>query len=170
MDGSVESLYDDYLSLRDVLKDDPSGLVSLERIFPKALLLASASFLEVTTTHAVSMLFSVTDAPELQLFIERKALKRQFHTLFDWDRQKANGFFAMFGDACRDRYKKEYQADANLSESADSFLEIGSLRNQLVHQNYADFNLSKTAEEIAALHARAVAFPGMLKEIITRNN
>jgi len=116
------------------------------------------------------MLFSVTDAPELQLFIERKALKRQFHTLFDWDRQKANGFFAMFGDACRDRYKKEYQADANLSESADSFLEIGSLRNQLVHQNYADFNLSKTAEEIAALHARAVAFPGMLKEIITRNN
>ena len=39
-----------------------------------------------------------------------------------------------------------------------AFLEIGNLRNQLVHENYADFRLDKTVDEIYGLYRTALYF------------
>lgn len=162
-----ESLYNDYNSLREgPLALDPSGLSALELTYPKVLLLASASYLEVATTEVVTGLFERPDVPELRIFVERRSLKRQFHSLFDWDSAKANKLFAFFGDDCKARFIEKKRQDAEFSGSVDAFMEIGSLRNQLVHNNYAEFTLNKTAEEIKSLHKLASSFPPMIPSIV----
>lgn len=155
-----DSLFDDYTALRSgPLAQDPSGLSALELTYPKVLLLASASFLEVATVEAVSQLFHRPEIPELRVFVERRSLKHNFHSLFNWTTPTANGFFAFFGSDCKDRFTARKKVDAEFKAAVDAFLEIGSLRNQLVHNNYAEFTLEKTAGDIRDLHRTASKFP-----------
>ena len=44
--------------------------------------------------------------------------------------------------------KQRVQEDRDFDESVKAFLEIGNLRNQMVHEDYADFQLNKTVEEV----------------------
>jgi hypothetical protein len=74
---------------------DASGLASLERIYPKALLLSSASYLEAITVEAVGELFHLELSPQLRIFVERRSLNHQFHSLFEWgDKPSAAKFFS----------------------------------------------------------------------------
>ena len=60
------------------------------------------------------------------------------------------------------------KASAALDEAIRAFLELGQMRNELVHENFATFALEKTSEEIYALYSKAVpfveAFPLHLRE------
>ncbi|MER6794411.1 HEPN domain-containing protein [Amycolatopsis mediterranei] len=162
-----DTLFDDYRALRDgPLSQDPSGLNAMEQTYPKVLLLASASYLEVATTEVIAGLFHREDAPELGIFVERRSLKRQFHSLFDWENRKSNQFFSYFGDDCKARFLERMKLDTNFSAAVEAFLEIGALRNKLVHQNYAQFQLDKTAEEIKVLHRMASTFPQEIPSLI----
>jgi hypothetical protein len=163
-----DSLFDDYTALRSgPLAQDPSGLSALELTYPKVLLLASASFLEVATVEAVSQLFHRPELPELRTFVERRSLNHQFHSLFDWKTPTANGFFAFFGGDCKGRFTARKDTDAEFKAAVDAFLEIGSLRNQLVHNNYAEFTLEKTAPEIRHLHRTASNFPPQIAALVS---
>ena len=46
------------------------------------------------------------------------------------------------------------------------FCEIGDLRNQLVHQNYAAFVMTKTADEVHALYLSALHFMAFLPRLL----
>jgi len=83
---------------------------------------------------------------------------RQYHTWFDWTRNNANTFFAMFGDGFKGHMAKVIDGDENLAKSISDFMEIGRERNRLVHQDYGSFFLEKTAEEIFASYASALLF------------
>lgn len=48
--------------------------------------------------------------------------------------------------------------ESDLVDAIRSFLELGSLRNQLVHRDFANFPLDKTGQEIFELYKRAVRF------------
>ena len=50
------------------------------------------------------------------------------------------------------------QRDAELKDALAAFLELGNLRNELVHGNFAAFPFNKTAEEVYALYQRADKF------------
>ena len=67
--------------------------------------------------------------------------------------------------------KQKVRKDAKLDESVKAFLEIGHLRNQLVHKNYADFQLEKTLEEIYYRYQQAnrflITFPIVIRDCIT---
>jgi hypothetical protein len=81
--------------------------------------------------------------------IRIKAISRQYHTWFKWDRCDAGPFYALFGE-CGSVLKRAVAADPDIAKGQSAFLQLGDLRNQLVHENFATFPLTKTAEDIFA--------------------
>ena len=44
--------------------------------------------------------------------------------------------------------RERVRVDLGLAESIRAFLELGNLRNEAVHENYAVFFLNKTVDEV----------------------
>lgn len=161
-DTIVERLHGEFQALVAVLEKEaePSLRVTADDIFRKVLLLSAASHFEHQVTEAV-VAFTARASGESERvveFVRRKALSRQYHTLFEWERNNANGFFALFGDAFKANMEGLVKNDAGLAEAIRAFLEIGRERNRMIHQDLASFSLEKTAAEIFALYQRASRF------------
>ncbi|WP_410210098.1 HEPN domain-containing protein [Aquirhabdus sp.] len=147
---AVQKLYIDHQDYYKFLMEN--GQISFANDylsqFSKIFLLAAASYFEGSLLRAIHGMVNPSKCVLTTDFIDNKALKRQYHTLFDWATPSASGFFSLFGVGFKDFMKAKIRNDANLKESINSFLEIGSLRNQLVHNNFATFALQATASEI----------------------
>jgi hypothetical protein len=145
-----------------------SAQVVVEDHARKALLLSVASHFEHKLTGHLKQLSSMSKNTFLTEFVIRKAITRQYHTLFKWDCKNANSFFALFGADFKQRMETKVKANTDLDNSIRAFLELGSLRNQLVHNDYATFSLEKTSDEIYLLYQTALYFidslPGYLSE------
>jgi hypothetical protein len=72
--------------------------------------------------------------------------------------KNANNFFRLFGESFKNFIKTEVQNNITLEESIKAFLEIGNDRNRLIHGNYGNFSLEKTAEEIFRSYRKASFF------------
>lgn len=133
----------------------------VEVFLSKTLLLSCASYFESRITNAISdYAKKVSNADEaLTSLVRTKAIERQYHTYFQWREgsRSANPFFAMFGSALKDSAKQELK-NVELSQAAAAFLELGDLRNLLVHENFASYPLEKTADEIYQLYGAALRF------------
>ena len=103
METPVDSIYKEYKSLDDFLEDksEISFRMSSETQFKKNLIMASASFFETEIIKIVTEYCSEisTDNKVVMSFINNKAIKRQYHTYFDWENKNGyNRFFGMFGE------------------------------------------------------------------------
>jgi hypothetical protein len=169
----VERLVTDNSALMAYLRDqgEISFLSNMESSVPKIILLAAASDLEHQVQQIILGYYDkVTNACEFAgKFVFNKAVRFQFHTYFDWSSRSANAFFALFGERFRDKAKAAVRADDRLLQSIKDFCEVGDLRNQLVHQNYAAFVLAKTAEEVYGLYSSALYFLLRLPELLEEN-
>lgn len=167
-DGPVESLYADYVGLVEDLSNsnNPSGLAALNRSYHKVVLIAAASNLEAQVKRIMKEVFEREGRPELGTFVEKRVMARNYHTLFEWDRGKATGFFASFGDNCSKRFKSMLVNDSEFRQEHDAFMKLGGLRNRLVHQDYASFSLDDTPDELIGLYRNAIRFPERFKAII----
>lgn len=114
----------------------------------KVVLLACASYFETKVTDTVLETLGTNDCSMTHSFIAKKALTRQYHTLFDWKGKNANSFLGLFGDGFREFMKAKVKDDTELDAAIKNFLELGHLRNQLAHDNYALFRLNLTVEDI----------------------
>lgn len=136
-----------------------------EQMLQKNLPLAAASFLE---ERVCALLLAFVDARtgncvELRSLVEVKAVKRQYHSLFEWEQTNGfNKFLSLFGPAFKSSVANEIAADPDLARSAKDFIEIGALRNRIVHQNYATFVVDKSAAEIYKLFEGAIRFVSFL--------
>ena len=162
MAGLIDNLYDDTSRLLTQLSE--AGDLSLQSFanenLRKVLLLSAASWFESRISAAVER-FSEVHAqghPGVMSLIKRKAIDRQYHTYFDWKSKKPGPFYGLFGEVCGDGMKKEVSSDPRLKDGLEAFLELGSLRNELVHENFAAFPFEKTAEEVHALYQKAEDF------------
>lgn len=158
----VERLHDEFVELHGFLAaNDGMVLVSVvEENFPKALLLAAASHFESRLKRAVkdfAMEAMGSDHPLVSV-IENKAIERQYHTWFDWERKNANRFFGMFGPRFKDHAGSLVKENDGLREAIVAFMEIGGDRNRLVHQDFADFQMNKTSSEVYDLYKSATVF------------
>jgi hypothetical protein len=166
----VQRLYDDHRLLLQYLneRDEPSFVSALEGTLPKVLLLAAASHLEHRIQEILIDYFRVLtgECAGAVAFVHNKAVSRQYHTYFDWDRRNANRFFALFGPDFRQEMERRCREDAALAGAIAAFMEIGSLRNQLVHQNYAVLTLGKTSQELWDLYVRALEFVELLPRLL----
>ena len=156
--------------LGHLLQSEPSLAVSSGQTLAKALLLAGASELEVDIIRVVVEFFDeITSSNDAAVkFVETKALKRQYHTLFNWDGNNANTFFALFGPDFKQYAGEQAKLNPELSSGIRDFLSLGSLRNQLVHGNFAAFSLGQTADEIFALYQSACVFRDTLPKLLRR--
>lgn len=135
-------------------------LSEVESNFKKTLLLSIASYFETEISNIITQSANRhTNNNELLVsFIKRKAISRQYHTYFAWDSRNANAFFALFGDSFKDKMIMQVRANEKLDKSIKAFLEIGNERNIMVHENFAEVPIDKTAEEIYKLYKEALIF------------
>ena len=179
----VEELLRDHRELVEYLESVNSLLLRdrAENAFAKTLLIAAASYFEVRLTQMIIDLYleMTQGADELAEFVKRQAIGRRFAQLFQWGSDEspgrnANSFYILFGERFSAHMKQRVQEDQDFDESVKAFLEIGNLRNQMVHGNYADFQLNKTVEEVYTLYSRAGQFvdefPEAIRLFIGRQN
>ena len=126
----------------------------------KVLLVSAASYSEhEITTAIVDFVAAVSEShPSLLALVKAKAVSRQYHTYFQWDSKNANSFFGLFGEAFLAESKENVKTQEGLDDSIRAFLEIGSNRNQMMHENFGTFPMEKTAEEVYELYQRAHLF------------
>lgn len=166
----IEALYQEHAELRHYLVEQGqvTFLAELERTYPKVLLIAVASFFEVELIRILDEYFAKeSDGDELTLaFIREKAFKRQYHTYFSWDAANVNAFWALFGADFKAYAVARVKADAPLTEAAARFVEVGRLRNQLMHENFVAWPLDVTALEVVELARSAYSFLETLPSLL----
>ncbi|MGV0026375.1 HEPN domain-containing protein [Phormidesmis priestleyi] len=158
----VDRIYQDNLDLLKFLeeKNEPSFVIQFNTVFTKTLLLSAASYFEYEICRMVQAFVErKTQNDECIIaMVKQKAIERQYHTYFDWDKRNANKFFALFGSTFKERRLKDVESEPNLQSAIKSFLELGNERNKLVHQNFADCTVEKTAEDVYKLYQQATLF------------
>ena len=137
----------------------------VEEIFTKTLIIAAASYFEVRLTEAITDLYTnaLSSSNELLEFVKRRAIVRQYFQMFQWGDEgrqstNANQFYGMFGGEFSRYMKERIRQDEELNKAVRAFLEIGNLRNYVVHRDYASVTINRTAVEIYELYLEAVPF------------
>lgn len=173
MDGAIiDTLYQEFKGIAELL--ERGGEISLrsaaDNTFRKVLLLSAASFFEDRiTTEIVSFCTERAGRDEMVAsFVKNKAISRQYHTLFDWDKRNANKFFGLFGEGFLEFMKAEVDGSEDLRTAIEAFLVIGDERNRLVHTNFAALVMEKTADEIYQLYQQALRFVVGLSETLRK--
>ena len=157
----VELLYRDTAELDKFLmsQNEVSLRIAADANLRKSLLLASASYFERQITELIlDYARSCSLDARIVSFIEKKALSRQYHTLFTWDGKNCNSFLGLFGEDFKKAFSGRVSTNEKLEQSVKDFLEIGRERNRMVHQDFGQFSLEKTSEEICSLHQSAKIF------------
>ncbi|MEV0138432.1 HEPN domain-containing protein [Streptomyces globisporus] len=162
-------MYEDHRGVLEYLEDQQqaSHHATLQTTLPKVLLLAAASEFEERVCGAIRdhVTGHILDLKLLEL-IEQKAIRRQYHTLFDWDTRNAGRFWALFGQSFKAGMKAHCAQDPKLTAAISAFMEIGSLRNHMVHNNYASFVLEKTLDEVYDLYRQGDLFMDQLPDLL----
>ena len=157
----IDRAYEDNSRLLSYLSErsELSLLRTADDSFRKSLVLSAASLFEHQISEALHTYCdrkSGSDACVLAL-VRTKALKRQYFTFFDWENRRPGPFFSLLGEVIGDKLRAESKVDP-LKTAVEAFLELGFLRNCLVHQNFAGYVFEKTNEEVYELYRRASVF------------
>ena len=157
----VDRLYHEFQDIVSSLDQTEVSLkVAAEEILQKSLLVAAAShFEQEVKKHIRTLVRKHGGANELIMeFVNNKAIERQFHTYFSWNSRNANSFFGLFGGGFRKHMSDRVNADQSYGEAIRAFLELERERNRLVHEDFGNFPLEKTSEEIFDLYKKASLF------------
>ena len=162
----VERLHKDHHEIVSYFeeKGEISFQSAADENFRKSILLAAASYFEDRISEDLLEFFDATSNQLAVEIIRSKAIKRQYHTLFDWNAKNANQFFALFGNSFKSFMVKKVKDDDELNTAIKAFLELGLERNRLVHQNFGTFTLEKTADEIYKLYKQALVFVDVIPD------
>lgn len=160
--NSVDNLYARHIELYEYLQSTGqiSYAVQLNEEFRRSLVLAAASYFESEFQRIMLLHAKIRSdgREEIISLIETKVIKRQYHSWFDWDQLKDGPFWGMFGKEFKVSRTREIKSNLHLTQSSLAFLEIGKLRNNIVHRNFAEFNVEKTVEEIYGLYMLARSY------------
>jgi hypothetical protein len=134
----------------------------------KILLLSTASWFEFRLCEAMRVFSSVHSQQHagIEGVIRAKAIERQYHTWFDWKSKSATGFYRLFG-SCGDGLRVAANGEPALKAGEKAFLELGQLRNELVHQNFATFPINLTSEDIYAQYMLAERYISWVESQLT---
>ena len=134
--------------------------LSVDSSFAKTLVVSAASYFESRLTESLIDLYSEqTNLPGVLVhFVRNLAIERRYFQWFDWGSSNANSFFGKFGGEFRAYMRSRVGSDECLQNSIKAFIELENLRNDLVHGNYATFQLNLSVDEILSRYEKAVKF------------
>ncbi|MFE5137242.1 HEPN domain-containing protein [Streptomyces fagopyri] len=162
-------MYADHRGVLEYLSDQQqaSHHATLQTTLPKVLLLAAASEFEDRVCQALRnhIAENTLDLKIVEL-VDQSAIRRKYHTLFNWDTNNAGKFWSLFGSEFKAGMKKYCHEDAELTSRISAFMELGSLRNNMVHNNYASFILEKTLDEVYELYELGDLFVQQIPELL----
>jgi hypothetical protein len=167
----VDSVNEEYLSIVNFLDTSmqPSLSSDTNKYFKKIIVLSSASYFEDQIQNIlINFIAKESGGNEKVIsFFKKKAIGMQYHTYFNWGEKNnaekpgknANSFFSLFGDEFKKIMESEINKNDTIKDSMKCFIEIGHLRNILIHSNFAAYNLdNKTTEEVYNLHKKSLVF------------
>jgi hypothetical protein len=177
MSNPVEQLRNEYKAIESYLlkHTELSYVNDLNKHLRKILILSAGSYFEDKIT-TILLDFAKTKSNEdvrIVNFLKQQALNQRYHTLFVWGEKdkpeepgkNANKFFSLFGEEFKKEVDDDIKKRDGLKESIKAFIEIGHLRNILVHSNFAEYVYEqKTSDEIFALFQKAEPFLVYLAE------
>jgi len=177
MNNPVEQLKNEYKAIEEYLMaQNQISLVSdLNKHFRKILILSAGSYFEHRITEILSNFAQEKSNGDERItnFLVKQAITQKYHTLFSWGEKdkpespgkNANTFFKLFGDGFKANVDEDINANIELRESIKAFIEIGHLRNILVHSNFVEYVYEqKTPDEIFTLFQKAEPFLRYLTE------
>jgi len=167
----IEQLNTEMMEVKDfLLKSSQLSLVSnVEKNLTKLYALSMASYFEKEIqTILIEYISRISNnSSHIESFVRKKAISMQYHTFFVWGEKdqidkpgkNANAFFSLFGEDIKNTIESDIKNNKDLDESVKAFLEIGHIRNILVHSNFAAYNFdSKTTQELFTLFCKAEIF------------
>ncbi|NOY40696.1 MAG: hypothetical protein GXP26_02500 [Planctomycetes bacterium] len=166
VESRIQAFFEEHTSLLSFLDENsqPSFHSTVDSMFAKTLLLSIASAFETQISEI--LLGFVSHASNnnnmVVTLVKQKAVDRQYHTLFAWDSNNANKFFKLFGEGFTTFAKQALENDQQLLDGVKRFMELGRLRNELVHRNFLAYTLNDTAEEIIQKYESAQQFVGWI--------
>lgn len=133
--------------------------------FRKILVLAIASYFEKEVKEIIlSFVRKKSQSELIPNFVERKAVERQYHKFFQWDKPNVNNFLGLWGVEFKKRCQDMIAGNDELETAVKDFIELGKSRNELVHLDFASYQLPKNDEEYYALYVSAERFIQFLRE------
>ena len=160
-----------YKQLNDLLEYlEKQGEVSLksdaDNNLKKDLLLTAASYFEYQIRNIIlSFVSKITNNNALiYSFVHKKALDRQFHTLFDFDANNVNHFLNFFGKEFKEKVQGEIRGNPSLDKGIKSFLYICGTRNEAIHDNFGLYMIDKTSEDIFVEYKNGLIFIELLSK------
>ncbi len=173
----VESLNEEYRSIVSFLNESkqPSLLSDVNKTFKKVITLSSASYFEHLIQEILISFITKETSSNMKAvnFFKKKAISMQYHTYFSWGEKNnpekpgknANSFFSLFGDDFKKEAEEDIKRTPELDKSIKAFIEIGHLRNILIHSNFAAYNFdNKTTDEIFDLYKTGVPFVNYIRD------
>lgn len=141
-------------------KNEISLFIDADNKLKKILIMSAASYFETRIQEIIRnfVLQASQDNSKIKALMEAKAISRQYHTYFDWEAQNANKFLKLFGDNFSTSFQVKIKNEQELEEAIRSFIQIGGLRNELAHKNFAAYHIEQTGQEVYELYQRAVKF------------
>ena len=175
--GPVDQLKAEYEAIVSFLTE--TGQISLlsdyNKSFRKVLLLSAGSYFEHAITGVLSDFVLSKSNGDLRIstFLQKQAISGKYHQLFEWGKQdepdkygdNANKFWSFFGSDFKQTMSAEIKRNQSVSNAIAAFIQVGHLRNILVHSNFAAYNYDqKTTEEIYLLFKEAEPFIDFLRQ------
>lgn len=163
--------YKEFKELIDYL--ETNNEISLKLVaddnLKKVLLLSAASYFEDEIKNIILNFVEKNSDNNsmIKSFVKNTSVEWEYFKYFDWKTRNANKFFSLFGGEFKDQAKGDVKDNSELEKSIRAFLEIGNLRNELVHGNFAVFPIEKTVKEIYDLYHLAHQFIDYLSSKLT---
>ncbi len=148
------------------LTGEPTLAVSVSAIASKSLLLAAASRFEAQLTEVVTAVARATSPEAIAAFCVNQGLVRKYHTLFNWEGNNVNKFFALFGEDFKSRASARAKADDDFARAISDFVVLGRMRNNLVHNDFAAFPLDETLDELIERYRSARRFLPAIRDLL----
>ncbi len=167
MADQIEILTTDLADIADILRknNELSFEIVIKDLGRKALLMSCASYFEHILTRDVQAFFDEqfgANHPASHV-AKTKAINRQYHTWFDWDKANANKFFSMFGPGFVRFMQDKVKASSDLDRNIRDFLRLGEARNLLVHNDFLSYPLNDDITEIVSRYLNARDFVSSVK-------
>jgi hypothetical protein len=160
MPTAVEALIQRQDAVLAFLRDNGqlSLAIDFEESYRPLLVLACGSFFEThLTDHLCAFARAVSD-PRIAEFLKNKALKRQYHSLFNWEQANINQFLGLFGEEYKAAISGAINSDEKLVRGMRNFLQLGSERNKVAHSNLSALSPDLTIDEIKQRYSDAWVF------------